>query len=226
MKMENTQPKSRSKHRSITLVLLTILLAAIGSTVASAIYLWTSQTVTRTITIEGVNAIALDFSAFANYGNRVPVTSLSNSFGDCRDDSFALAIDNLYLSGDLLIKVMVNGVPSGINVTIKMAWLVVYTTIADTISLFDDSGVWQRGYNASGYHSVDWTPYRTIIANGTTLIPQAQIQRLMYEIRTYSPSIEDANGILLHFEFKQTNTPPQNLWGPHALSIVVKIGKP
>lgn len=211
-------------------VVLGLILAG---AVLGAIY-WTSTEVTKHVafTIEGLDGVIINIASFADYGLKTVPENLDIAYGDSRDNSFVVCVEDTNIDGDLLLTIEAIGT-DGVVVSAKMAWMTLYSTATqgDRISVFDDSGVFNVNnyiYQSPTYATVDFSPMRSIAVDGSITIPNADLGKVTYHTVALpddtNPVFTDCNGLWLQFTFDTSDITD---WGSYSydISITVSLGE-
>lgn len=182
---------------------------------------WTSQDVSRNVTVRGADALALDITEWADYENQVEIVALGTGYDTIQDDSVVLTLTDYEAGGyDFYLKVTCSTtetMPTGLAVSAQMLWTTYETEDGNPLNRIQAyDGVSQSNIlSASGWRTraevesaLDPITVPVNIETGDLYftIPNAQIGRLLYDdvIPEYVVpdlfTIEDCNSIIVFFD--------------------------
>jgi hypothetical protein len=221
--------------RSIYLGAIFVLVLMLAVTTVFAVLYYTSQSVSKTLEVEGLDAILLATNTFSNYDNRVLATEFydNSTLTTVRHNTVILALDDWGINDhDLSMKITTFDAPEGAIVTCKMAWYFYgLKTGTALVRLFrDDSSYVDWVADGVTEPSIDFTDFRSVPVNldvgaEETIILNANVDRLLYagvRPEIADPTIDDCCGIMLKFTFDVSGvTDP---WGAYPTTTTISLG--
>lgn len=222
---------NRTKKLSASIILIAALLV----TTVSAVTMWTSNPITKTINLEGLDGAIISVSAFGNYAAKTEPTDFNTEYTDIRQDSFIVAVQDMNIDGDLTLAIQVAGVPEGVTVSAKMAFLCLYNydgSASQVIKVFNPSGgagvtAYEKVSDTETWSVVDFSGMSNVPVNsGVATITNGDIAKTMYQTQSFTttspPTVDDCNGVWIQLSF---DTSGATVYGSFETITTVTLGE-